>query len=43
MCETLDGHSGFRAFIHNVVDKVNVTGHYLTSGTSGPFRDHLPH
>lgn len=41
MFETHDGRWMVRAFVRNVFDDDNVTGHYLTSDTSGFFRNYF--
>lgn len=39
--ESSDGHWSGRAFIRNIADENNVTGHYLTSDTSGFYRNYF--
>lgn len=36
-----DGHWQVRAFVRNLTDEDNVTGHYLTSDTSGFYRNYF--
>ncbi len=36
-----DGHWQLRAFVRNLTDEDNVTGHYLTSDTSGFYRNYF--
>ena len=39
--ESNDGHWSARAWIRNIEDDDNITGHYLTSDTSGFFRNYF--
>ena len=39
--ESLDGAYSLRLWMRNVADKANITGHYLTSDTSGLFRNYF--
>ncbi|MDZ7827767.1 MAG: TonB-dependent receptor [Gammaproteobacteria bacterium] len=39
--ESYDGHWSARAWVRNIQDSNNVTGHYLTSDTSGFFRNYF--
>jgi outer membrane receptor protein involved in Fe transport len=39
--ESFDGHWQVRAWIRNIQDSNNITGHYLTSDTSGFFRNYF--
>ena len=39
--ESLDGSYSLRLWMRNLADKTNVTGHYLTSDTSGLFRNYF--
>ncbi|MCX7063517.1 MAG: TonB-dependent receptor, partial [Proteobacteria bacterium] len=39
--QSRDGHWTGRAFIRNMTDSNNVTGHYLTSDTSGFYRNYF--
>jgi outer membrane receptor protein involved in Fe transport len=39
--ESYDGHWSVRAWVRNIQDSNNITGHYLTSDTSGFFRNYF--